>query len=107
MWNTLRLAGVLLCLTLPAFAHDAPSGWTYDPTCCNGMDCAPIPDRGIRLHGAFYEVPLLPKDHPFVFKKTTIRVPVSRVRPSQDEDYHLCLSTNGETAFCLYVPLSM
>lgn len=40
------LAAAVACLlwavALTARAHQAPSGWEYDPECCFAIDCAPI-----------------------------------------------------------------
>lgn len=70
----------------------------YAPECCSGQDCAPLPEGAsvdsVRGGDA---VRLTPGSAPVFF-------PHAKVRPSQDGDYHACVSSTG-TPFCLYVPV--
>ena len=47
-----------------ALAHEAPSGWSYDPYCCNGDsktgDCEMIPSRTVTIVPGGYRVTLNP-----------------------------------------------
>jgi hypothetical protein len=40
--RSLKFCGVassILFSASQAFAHNAPSGWAYDPACCSDRDC--------------------------------------------------------------------
>ena len=87
------LTGLMIALmTIAGAAHQAPSGWEYDPDCCGGNDCEPVEiktDSG----GNFAVL----KNG----KKWYIHNPRS-VRPSRDDNYHVCIHRNQ--VWCLYVP---
>lgn len=88
-------------------AHDAPSGWTYDTSCCNTMDCRPA-------DGPYDEK----RHHPVKIEEVTGGYRISttgevvpwndrRVRESKDNEYHVCTTAGMDTtrALCIYVPL--
>lgn len=91
-----------------ASAHDAPSGFQYDPQCCGGAatsgDCAPVPDAAIREAQGGYSVLIRPGEHPMA------HAPVSgflahgddRIRPSGDDRRHACISRSGRL-LCVYI----
>lgn len=92
-----------------ASSHDAPTGWSYDPACCNTYDCRPADGpTGARHHTmqivetktgyrVIYPNSTTPEDIPWGSKK---------IRPSRDGEYHVCTHggrDNGGT-ICIYVP---
>ena len=42
MTRALLTAAIALCAT-SAGAHDAPTGWSFDPACCSNRDCGEVP----------------------------------------------------------------
>lgn len=88
-----------------AQAHQAPSGWEYDPACCSGRDCAAAPAGAVQEVAGGYRVTLLPGQHPMVQSAPfTAFVPHgdARIRPSGDEHYHPCIWAGR--LLCLYRP---
>lgn len=100
----LSLVVVLTATAQVAFGHS----W-YDPTCCSGRDCAPIPDDSVTVTPEGYHVRLEPGDHPLVKSVIDTVIPFGSddVMPSQDEHYHACVSMGSPsvdpTVLCLYV----
>lgn len=87
----------LLCgaFLLPARAHDAPMGWSYDAACCSGQDCAPLPENSVTERPDGY-----------LLKATGEVVEKSKARQGQDENWHLCRSTVFKAnIYCIYLPL--
>jgi hypothetical protein len=88
-------------LTVPARAHDAPTGWKYPWACCSNMDCQQISrpgDQGVK------ETP-----QGYVIESTNEVVAYSdkRVKDSPDGEYHWCAHQAGLDAghtICLFVP---
>ena len=77
-------AALLVALALIQPAHS----W-YPYECCSDHDCEPVQDAvevpgGYRIHGIF--------------------VPLSKVRPSKDGNYHWC--HRGDYVFCFFAPLA-
>lgn len=104
MIKSFRLLSLALILAGPAAAHD----W-YDPTCCSGRDCAPVPITSVRPVASGFQVDILRDDHPLASHDihTTIPYGDERIIWSQDGEYHACLGRGryGEMAIiCLYVP---
>ena len=86
-------AALFLALVKASGGHEAPRGWQYDQECCSDRDCKPIPAKGIQaLPNGAYALP------------TGEVVDKSRIKRSQDEEYHLCRLAGGTHIFCLYVP---
>src|SRR5690349_12859091 len=83
--------GLFIMLMTRSYGHQAPSGWSYDPFCCNGKDCAEIPTETVKPVNGGYSVSLTPADHPMVTKPHTLLVPYDKVKNSQDGQYHICL----------------
>lgn len=93
--NPLWLAGVVaISLILPASAHEAPTGWSYDQACCSNRDCQPE-------HGEVRAT-----DNGWLVTSTGETVPYDdhRIKTSRDGDFHRCQVASRETLRCLYVP---
>ncbi|MCB1460137.1 MAG: hypothetical protein KDJ48_12895 [Nitratireductor sp.] len=98
------MAGLALgtILVAAASAHDAPSGFTYPPECCNDHDCAMI-DPGEVISGPGYYVW---KDHRIAFDSP-------KIRQSPDIFFHGCETGHwGDTSgmhelTCFFVPQGM
>ncbi|NKC33483.1 hypothetical protein [Falsiroseomonas selenitidurans] len=103
-----RLMLLALVASLPAAAHQAPSGWDYDQDCCHTRDCAPVPDGAVAEVAGGYRVRVMPGSHPMLppgAPPVDAFVPHGdrRIRVSGDEDRHACLSRGG-AVLCVYVP---
>jgi hypothetical protein len=89
-------------------AHEAPSGFSYEPLCCNGDgdsgDCQRISSKTVRPGQEGYEVTLLPGDHRLATRRYVILIPQAQTRKSPDNAYHLCLFPNEDTVRCFYAP---
>lgn len=102
------LTGAMIVYASCVEAHDAETGWQYEPYCCNGNahtgDCQMIPTRSVRITSGGYEVSLAPGDHRLVTRKHIFNLPQSNARQSRDGEYHLCLYPNEDTPRCFYAP---
>ncbi|XKM38408.1 hypothetical protein A4U53_005215 (plasmid) [Rhizobium ruizarguesonis] len=102
------LAGIVIALATPAHTHQAPSGFTYEPYCCNGNgdsgDCQRIAFETVQPSGDGYQVTLQPGDHRLVTRKHVFFIPQSKAMNSPDGAYHLCLFPNEDTVRCFYAP---
>jgi hypothetical protein len=101
------LAAVIafLCFALAwsVKAHQAPSGWNYDPWCCNSKDCAEIPDRAVKEVAGGWRITLQPGDHPQVKDRAVTHfLSAKEARPSPDGKFHLCLFPDAQTLRCGY-----
>jgi hypothetical protein len=88
-----------------ALAHDAPSGWEYDLSCCSTRDCAPVPPPRVTPDGLVFTVPK--GRHPATMDAPlTVRVPHNdrAIKPSGDGDWHLCIHPELKTFYCAYQP---
>ena len=98
---------ILGLMALPLFAH----GW-YDPDCCGGQDCAPIPSLSVTAGPDGWHVRLKPGEHPMVTRgPIDAVVPYDEARPSRDGHFHACVrdqsspsAVMAEPVICLYVP---
>lgn len=85
-------------------AHDAPSGWSYDVSCCNTTDCRPVEvhSTGIKVVEVIegWKVTRPSGKEELVLRADT------RIKESKDEHYHVCTSAGHEEGFliCIYVP---
>lgn len=77
----------------PAVAH----GW-YEPACCSGRDCEPLPPEAVEDMGDGWRVHYVAKSG-FTVNEF---VPLGKQRPSQDGRFHGCASK--VRFLCLYVP---
>jgi hypothetical protein len=109
MIRTLALAGLIALPVavwgLPTRAHNAPSGWAYDGSCCSTRDCMPIPTEAVTTAPDGYRVELPPGLHPFAPGGISLLIPYDspKLRPSGDNLYHLCITPAGGVP-CLYQP---
>jgi hypothetical protein len=88
----------LVLMGVPATAHEAPSGWTYDMECCSDHDCRP--ERS--------EVKATPLGWLVTSTGEIIRYGDRRIHDSKDGEFHRCLMRRGVNGpgmtRCLYVP---
>lgn len=92
---SLILLTALAIPAIPADAHQAPAGWSYDRICCSDQDCRPISAREVEATARGWRI-----------KRTGALVPFSQARPSKDGAFHWCTvdgSDSGKT-ICLYAP---
>lgn len=90
------LVGLLLVRgTMRAHAHD----W-YDPACCSNRDCEPITDTAVTIESGGYHVRYVGS----LGFHVDVLVPFNQAKPSRDENYHGCAST--DRFLCLYAPAS-
>jgi len=91
------LTGALLLACTTALAHDAPSGWSYDYSCCSTTDCAPTMAGDVEATPQGYRIPASGEVVPYTDR---------RIKPSGDGFMHRC-SYGGlpeARTICLYVP---
>jgi len=97
---------ILFALVFGAFAHNAPSGWTYPATCCSGHDCGRIAADRVEQTPEGFVVTVMPGEHVMVehWPPLVLVVPYNdpRIRPSPDGDYHLCVNAE-RTLLCFFV----
>lgn len=104
------LAAAALFASMAAHAHTAPSGWAYDPQCCGGMDCAPIPASAVREQSGGFYVTLEAGQHPMVKKHWERFIPYGLMKPSGDGEFHICIRGDNPAyiapsePICFYVP---
>ena len=93
----LLLAAGLVLAAEAAWAHDAPTGWTYPFECCAGYDCrmVQLPQR-VRETSRGYVVP---SGELIVYDDV-------RIKKSPDGEFHWCTVAGAEDAMtiCLFVP---
>jgi hypothetical protein len=78
-------------------AHDAPSGWAYDMSCCSNQDCHPEP-REVRATSLGWLITATGE---------TIPYGDGRIHESKDGDFHRCANgaaKQDHSTRCLYVP---
>ena len=89
----------LAAVAITAYAHDAPSGWSYPASCCSNIDCRMIHSADVRETTAGY---WLTKSG----NGEIIPYGDERIKDSPDGEFHLC--TQGRTdegkTICLFVP---
>jgi len=93
-----------------ARAHEAPSGMSYPPDCCQGTradgtgDCDPIPSSSVREIPGGWVITIGPGDHPLATKKHVFVKKYGEERRSTDGAYHICLWPDENTARCFLSP---
>ena len=98
----MRIAAVAILIGLgsPATAHDAPTGWSYSPVCCKGVDCELVPEHlAVRATDGGWFIPETGE---------TLGYTDPRLRDSPDGSFHRCrYQTNDRRSLtrCLYRPL--
>lgn len=111
-----------IALAAPSFAHEAPSGWLYDPWCCNNKDCTPVGNATVELTPEGYLVTLDPETHDLaqsriqrLFRYPDADPSNDRLEPpeamrSGDSKYHACVSRPAahynmqQNIRCFYAP---
>lgn len=99
---------LLACAAAKAFAHQAPTGWSFDGWCCNGDghsgDCQQIPQSSVRPVKGGYQITLRPGDHGMVTRNHVFTKTQSEVRNAPDGQYYACLYPTEDTPRCFYAP---
>jgi hypothetical protein len=93
-----------------ARAHiNVNTGIAYPPSCCNSAattpygDCAPISSRYVTAGPDGYHIDLPVGAHPKLKTKGYRGVvPYGQERAPLDHEYHICLSTDGQTRYCFF-----
>ncbi|ULJ73660.1 hypothetical protein [Rhizobium gallicum] len=102
------LAWIMIVFATAAQAHKAPSGFNYEPYCCNGNgdsgDCQRISSKTVRPGGGGYIVTLLPGDHRVVTRKHVFSIPQAETREFPDGAYHICLFPSENRVRCFFAP---
>lgn len=87
----LIVAAWLAMFVIPAFSHDAPSGWAYPIECCSNADCAELPSSRVKNVSTGY---LIDGKH---------LVPFKDARQSPDGLFHACFPT-PDNLRCFFAP---
>jgi hypothetical protein len=96
------LAGLAIAaFPAAAFAHNAPDGWAYDPRCCGGHDCHPIPADEVRVTPDGYLVTIPASDTAAALRRL---FHYHEVLESGDGQYHACIIPGSGEFRCFYVP---
>lgn len=93
-----KLLIAALLFAVPAFAHEAPLGWTYGLECCSNKDCWQEKDAAIEELANGYRV---------VLTGEVIAYGDKRIKKSKDQYYHRCTLSGDPKAvrsLCLYTP---
>lgn len=93
----LLICGIFFyCLVRAANAHS----W-YDPYCCSERDCKQLQPNEVTENSDQYLV--------IIGGKTVYEIPKDSkvIRPSQDANFHICLSHVDMSVRCFYVPLAV
>lgn len=107
MITTVLFAIGSLATAVVAAAHDAPSGWSYDPGCCNTTDCRQVSGsastskvRVVEITGGYRII------KPGSAEPEDIGWNDSRIRSSKDGEYHWCSGAGLDytRTICLYIP---
>lgn len=91
-----RLLALCAFMAAPAYAHDAPTGWSFDILCCSNRDCGEVPDDWVKeKDGSVTIVPtgeVLSRADP-------------KVKMSKDERTYWCRPPGIEPhTICVYLP---
>lgn len=93
-----KILAACLLFTVPAFAHEAPTGWQYGWECCSNRDCWQ------ENAGAIEE---LVNGYRVVLTGEVIAYGDKRIKMSKDEFFHRCTRAGDpadDRSLCLYVP---
>lgn len=95
-YQFLLLISVAACPTSVG-AHDAPSGWAYDASCCSSIDCREISSSNLTEGPTGYLIAISNETVPYGDK---------RIKDSPDGHVHWCTVNGRDDArtICLYVP---
>jgi len=100
-------AAVIGIWWLIAWASEANAHSWYDPSCCSTTDCAPAPVGQVKATRDGWVVEIPPNGHPSVGAAGwtgTFPYGDTRIKESQDSDFHVCIGVASQAGFCLYVP---
>ena len=86
-------AFILFAYFLAQAARPAKSHEWYAPACCSERDCRPA------LAG---EVKATTEGYLHIKSNTLLKWGDSRLRPSQDAETHICVTSNSAVVFCIY-----
>lgn len=91
----LAVAGLLRAV--PAFSHDAPTGWKYPFACCSNHDCRAVPTK---------QVSERPEGYVINATGEVVAHGDTRLRNSPDGEFHWCsvAGQNHSRTICLFVP---
>jgi len=96
----MRAAVALLFLVFgyPSLAHEAPTGWTYDVSCCSTMDCREVPNSWVDEQASG-----------ITMRPTGELIPTGshKIRQSKDDRWHWCTRSGKDDTptICIYRPL--
>lgn len=81
----------------PAFAHDAPKGWSYPFSCCSGYDCREVSGKSISER---------PQGYVIEGTGEVVSYTDARLKNSPDGEFHWCsvAGANDGKTICLFVP---
>lgn len=97
-WGMLVLAMLMVWMSIPASAHEAPLGWLYGIECCSNMDCRQLASGDVGEKPEGYLIRLTGEVIPYNDR---------RIKLSRDEFYHQCTpggKADAKRSICLYVP---
>lgn len=98
------------CSTLPAYAHNAKSGWPYPPGCCSQpeKECHEVPASTIvgTRYDAFGKLIIImkfkPGDHPNITREMTFERVATWFQQSGDSEHHACINPLGTAIYCYF-----
>lgn len=99
---------LVFCLVMGLFARPAKAHEWYDFDCCAMNDCAALEPAAVQESPVGFVVTIRPGSHPMwpAAKPHPLVVVYpyrsSKVRPSRDEHWHVCINATG-APLCLYV----
>jgi len=102
----MKTAALAALATLALVSGVTAHSW-FDPWCCNGRDCQPIPDGAVKVTPQGYVVTLRPSDHPALARETeprTYLVTFDKARVSLDPEqrFFACIYPDPSTLRCFY-----
>lgn len=93
----LALSGMIFVFQTEAIPHEAPTGWSYPPSCCSNQDCREVATVDV-LEG--------PDGYRIRQNGETVAYGDTRLKDSPDGAFHLCTvaGTDEGRTLCLFVP---
>ena len=92
------LAALIVIVAMLLIAEMARAHEWYDTACCSSRDCEEIPDTAVTIESGGYHVRYVGA----LGFHVDIIVPFNKARPSRNENFHGCASS--DRFLCLYVP---
>ena len=92
----MRALLIVIMMIVPASAHEALTGWSYDAECCSDRDCKQVDYDDVIEdgYGGWFFIP------------GTVHFDRTQVRPSGDAHFHVCMNWTtfpGTSPHCIYV----